>query len=322
MKFEKPTRAQVYRMIVYLLLVGAGNACAAAASAFFIVPNDFVMGGVTGLGILVRNLVGEGYEWVVECTVYVANIALFLLGAFLLGKKFALATLAGTLLYPLFLSLFTWLNGLYMEQAGHAVAADDPMLAVVFGALLFGAGLGLVVRVGASTGGTDIPPLILQKYFGIPVSLSLWAIDGVIVLVQLVAAPLDAVLYGIVITILCSVAFEIVSPIGSRRAQVLIVSREYERIRKMILHELNRGATILYGETGYLREDCRMVMTVVSQREVVRLKNEVQRMDPEAFFTVSSVSEVRGRGFTSAQVPLPPAERAEAPQEQPQEKVH
>ena len=65
-----------------------------------------------------------------------------------------------------------------------------------------------------------------------------------------------------------------------------------------------------------------MVMTVVSQREVVRLKNEVQRMDPEAFFTVSSVSEVRGRGFTSAQVPLPPAERAEAPQEQPQEKVH
>ena len=317
MKLKKPTKEQVWRAVVYLLIVSAGNALSAAASALFIVPNGFVMGGVTGVGILVRNLVGEGYEWVVECTVYVANIALFLLGAALLGKKFALATLAGTLLYPLFLSLFTYLSGLYEARAGHAIAAGEPMLAVVFGALLFGAGLGMVIRVGASTGGTDIPPLILHKFFGIPVSVSLWALDGVIVLVQLVAAPLDAVLYGIVITILSSVALEIVSPIGARRAQVLIVSRKYGEIRDMILYKLNRGATLLHGETGYLKEDCRMLLTVVSQREVVRLKNEVQKIDPEAFVTVSVVSEVRGRGFSSAQVPLPPAERAE--EEEPQE---
>lgn len=317
MKLKKPTKEQVWRAVVYLLIVSAGNALSAAASALFIVPNGFVMGGVTGVGILVRNLVGEGYEWVVECTVYVANIALFLLGAALLGKKFALATLAGTLLYPLFLSLFTYLSGLYEARAGHAIAAGEPMLAVVFGALLFGAGLGMVIRVGASTGGTDIPPLILHKFFGIPVSVSLWALDGVIVLVQLVAAPLDAVLYGIVITILSSVALEIVSPIGARRAQVLIVSRKYGEIRDMILYKLNRGATLLHGETGYLKEDCRMLLTVVSRREVVRLKNEVQKIDPETFVTVSVVSEVRGRGFSSAQVPLPPAERAE--EEEPQE---
>lgn len=136
-------------------------------------------------------------------------------------------------------------------------------------------------------------------------------------LIQLVAAPLDAVLYGIVITILSSVALEIVSPIGARRAQVLIVSRKYGEIRDMILYKLNRGATLLHGETGYLKEDCRMLLTVVSRREVVRLKNEVQKIDPEAFVTVSVVSEVRGRGFSSAQVPLPPAERAE--EEEPQE---
>lgn len=119
MKLKKPTKEQVWRAVVYLLIVSAGNALSAAASALFIVPNGFVMGGVTGVGILVRNLVGEGYEWVVECTVYVANIALFLLGAALLGKKFALATLAGTLLYPLFLSLFTYLSGLYEARAEH-----------------------------------------------------------------------------------------------------------------------------------------------------------------------------------------------------------
>lgn len=303
---QKAKKTRMRQIIIYLLIVCAGNALSAAASAFFIIPNDFVMGGVTGLGILIRNLIGGGHEWVVQLTVFSANIVLFAAGAFLLGKKFALATLAGTLLYPFFLTLFTFLNSLYEAHAGHPVAASEPMLAVVFGALLFGAGLGIIVRIGASTGGTDIPPILLHRFFGIPVSLSLWAIDGVIVLLQLIVVPLDAVLYGIVITVFSSVTLEIVSPIGTRRSQVLIVSKKYCKIRDMILFDLNRGATVLYGETGYLKADCHMVLTVVSQREVVRLKDEVRKIDPDAFFTISSVSEVRGRGFTSEQMPLPP----------------
>ena len=94
------------------------------------------------------------------------------------------------------------------------------------------------------------------------------------------------------------------------RAQVLIISRKYAEIREMIFRSLNRGVTILHGETGYLHETCRLVMTVVSQREVARLKNEVQKIDPEAFFTVSSASEVRGRGFTAERVILPPIDHA------------
>ena len=312
LSLKKPTGAEVRKFVLYFFIVCLGNACAACASGLFLIPNGFVMGGVTGIGILVRNLIGEGHEWVVECTVYVANIALFIVGALLLGKRFALATLAGTLLYPLFLSLFTYVNGLYVESTGHPIAADEPVLAALFGAMLFGAGLGIVVRVGASTGGTDIPPLILNHYFGFPVAVTLWMIDGSIVLLQLVAVSFQAVMYGIVIDIVSSLVISIVSPVGTRRAQVFIVSKKFHEIRDMILYELNRGTTLLQGETGFLHEECRMLMTVVSRREVVRLKNEVRAIDPDAFFTVTTVSEVRGRGFTAAKVQLPPASAEDA----------
>lgn len=306
MKLKRPTRQQVKRFIIYVLIVCVGNAMSAAASALFIIPNDFVMGGVTGIGILIRNLVSQEQEWIVEVTVYAVNGIFFIIGAILLGKKFALATLAGTLLYPTFLTVFTQLNALYVQSYGHAIAADDPMLAVCIGSLLFGAGIGIVVRIGASTGGTDIPALIAHKYLGVHVSVALWVLDGVIILLQIIAVSFEAVLYGIVINVLSSVALEVVSPIGTRRSQIFIVSRKFHEIRDMIIKELNRGVTILHGETGYLHEGCRIIMTVVSQREVVRLKNEVQKIDPEAFITISSASEVRGRGFTEAQVMLPP----------------
>lgn len=318
MKFRKPTANQAKRFVLYFLIVCFGNAMSAAASALFIIPNDFVMGGVTGIGILIRNLVSAEQEWIVEVTVYIVNGVLFIIGALLLGKKFALATLAGTLLYPTFLTVFTQLNMLYVEKYGHAIASDDAMLAICMGSLMFGVGIGVVVRIGASTGGTDIPALLAHKYLGMHVSLALWLLDGIIILLQLVAVSLEAVLYGIIINVLSSAALEVVAPIGTRRAQVLIISRKYAEIREMIFRSLNRGVTILHGETGYLHETCRLVMTVVSQREVARLKNEVQKIDPEAFFTVSSASEVRGRGFTAERVILPPVDHA-AESEPPEE---
>lgn len=322
LSLRKPTAAEVRRAVLYLFIVCLGNACAACGSGLFLIPNGFVMGGVTGIGILVRNIIGEGNEWAVECTVYVANFALFLLGALLLGRKFALATLAGTLLYPLFLSLFTRVNTYYEGIAGHPLACDEPMLAAVFGAMLFGGGLGIVVKVGASTGGTDIPPIILNHYFGFPVAVTLWMLDACIVFLQLVAVSFQAVMFGFLIDVVSALVIGFVSPIGTRRAQVFIISKKSREIRDMILYELNRGATLLSGETGFLHEGCSMIMTVVSRREIVRLKNEVHAIDPDAFFTVTTVSEVRGRGFTAAKVQLPPASPEDAQAEEHYRELH
>ena len=314
----KPTKRQVHRFLVHTLIIAVGNALAAAASAFFIIPYGFVMGGTTGIGIFMRNILGGQNEWIVSLTVYIANISLFLLGAILLGKKFAVGTLAGTLLYPTFLSAFTAVNQLYVSSHGHPFAGEgDPMLAVFFGSLLFGLGIGLVVRIGASTGGTDIPPLILHKYLNLPVSVTLWALDMAIVLIQFFASvSLQMVLYGIVITIFSSFVIDLVSPFCTRISQFMIISKKYEDIREMILNGMNRGVTMLYGKTGFLRDKCYVLLTVISNRDVVKLKNEVEAIDPEAFIMVSVISEVRGRGFSSDKIVLPRAsEGSESPKD-------
>ncbi len=305
-KFTKPTKTQVKKFLIYCLIVLSGNALAAAGTAFFIEPNGLVMGGTTGVGIFVRNLLEKGgsadetlINWIVNITVYTANIILFVIGAVLLGKKFAASTLAGTLLYPSFMSLYKLISG------GKPLVTDT-VLAVFFGALIFGLGVAMVVRVGASTGGTDIPPLILYKFFGLPVSVTMWCLDASIVLLQLfVVEDIGLVFYGIIICLISSAAIEKLSPIGMKKTQVKIVSKKYRAIREMILSELNRGVTVLYGQTGYLKERCHMILTIVSNRELVKLKNKVQEIDPEAFMTISVVSEVRGRGFSTEGIRLP-----------------
>ncbi len=316
-KFKKPTKRQVKSFLLYCLTVVAGNAIASAGASFFIVPNGFVMGGTTGVGIFVRNLLtqhnvtGAITEWAVNITVYTANIALFILGVCLLGKKFAAATAAGTVLYPAFMSLFNLANEAFYKANGHYIGMStgtfgeanivlgSPLLAMICGALLFGLGIAMVVRVGASTGGTDIPPLIFKKFFDWPISVTMWILDFAIVAINLIAAPIDAVLYGVLITLISSLVIDKISPIGTRRTQVKIISNHYKEIRDMILKKISRGVTLLYGQTGYLKEPVHMILTVISPRELVRLKNEVHRIDPEAFLTVSIVSEVRGRGFSA-----------------------
>ncbi len=300
--FRKPTKRELVRLILNSLIIVFGNAMAAFASAIFVIPNGFVMGGTTGVGILVRNLIPETVawrEWAVSITVYAVNIGLFILGAVLLGKKFAVATFAGTVLYPSFLSLFTLVNDAYVAANGAPVGASEPVLAALIGGLLFGFGVGIVVRVGASTGGTDIPPLILHKFFEIPVSVTLWALDFSIVLLQFFGASVDAVLFGVLITLLSSYIVDKVALIGMRRTQVKIVSEHYEEIREMILTKISRGVTVLYGQTGYLKKDCHMILTIISHRQLVPLKAAVQSIDPHAFMTISVVSEVRGEGFHS-----------------------
>ena len=323
---KKPTKRQLLRFLLNSLVIVLGNMLAAGASAFFIIPNNFVMGGTTGLGIFVRNLlikyttVGEEWQnWAVEITVYTANIALFLLGTILLGKNFAVATGAGTFLYPTFLSIYSPMQQAYFDAYGHNIGAGgelgSPLFAMLCGAILFGLGVGLVLRVGASTGGTDIPPLILKKYFNTPVSVSMWLIDFSIVALNLIAAPVfESVLYGVFITLISSLVVSKISPIGMKRIQVKIVSVRYKEIRDMIILRVSRGVTVLYGQTGYLKQPCHMLLTVVSSRQLVTLKSEVQKIDPNAFMTISTVSEVKGKGFHTEGVEfLMPQEKEVSP---------
>ncbi len=301
-KIQKPTKKQVKKFIFYALIILLGNVIASSASAFFIDPLNLTMGGTTGLGIFLRHRFWPDNEFAVSLVVYAANIILFIIGAIVLGKKFALATFAGSILYPTFMSMWTAINERF--HGGEALT-DNPLLAVVCGGLLFGLGVGMVIRVGASTGGTDIPALILHRYLHIPVAVCLWAFDLIIVAIQVITAGIEGVLYGVLLLLIATLVIDKISPIGIKRSQVRIISKEYRKIREAIITKLNRGVTMYRAKTGFLQEDTYVLMTIVSNRDVVKLTAEVQAIDPEAFIMIGVVSEVKGRGFSSDKIALP-----------------
>ncbi len=272
-----------------LVVILLGNALYALAAAAFILPNSLITGGSTGLALIARRLWGIP----VEGFVAIFNPLMFLLGLLMLGKRFALTTLVSSFWYPV-------IFGLFQRIPGIAFPLQDRLLAVAFAGGMIGVGIGVVIRAGASTGGMDIPPLVLQKKAGIPVSVSIYAFDFAILLGQMAFAPREDVLYGILLLLIYSLVLDKVLVLGSSRTQVKVVSARYEEIREQILHKLDRGCTLL--QTGFCHNLWPVVLTVVSGRELPRLTRTIQEIDPDAFLVISRVSEVRGRGFTLGKV--------------------
>ena len=176
--------------------------------------------------------------------------------------------------------------------------AVNTFLAVLFAGLMIGGGIGIVLRAGASTGGMDIPPLVLNKKFGISVSGSMNVMDTGILLLQMVFSDRESVLYGILLVLTYTTVLNKVLQMGQAKMQVKIVSSHYEEINHAIATQLDRGVTLLKSVTGYLKQDGYVVMSVVSHRELVQLNRLIQEIDPHAFIVVNQVNEVRGRGFT------------------------
>ena len=182
---------------------------------------------------------------------------------------------------------------------------SDPMLAAVAGGLLTGLGIGMVIRAGASTGGMDIPPLILKKKIGLPVSVGLYAFDCLILLAQMIFSNLETALYGLVLVLIYTIVIDKVSAIGLTQMQAKIISEKHDEISQAIQTELDRGTTFLAVKGGWKKNDTYAVMVVLSGRELVKLNELVMRYDPNAFMIVSKVNEVRGRGFTMKKKHVP-----------------
>ena len=172
----------------------------------------------------------------------------------------------------------------------------------ICGGILVGFGIGIVLKVGASTGGVDIPPLVLNKKFHIPVSVSLYVIDFSILLLQIIFSNTEQVLYGILLVIIYTVVLDKVLVMGKSQIQVKIISEKYEEINNMIIKQLDRGSTLMHAETGLCRNKNLVVLSVVSNRELPKLNQLVMEIDPNAFVVISQVNEVKGRGFSTQKV--------------------
>ena len=269
------------------LSIVVGNALYALTVVLFLMPSGLITGGATGIALAVNKISGL----TVSSVLFVINMTMLALGWAVLGRKFALNTIASTILSPLFLALWERVFRDY-------VLTEDIVLNTIFAGLGIGISLGITIRAGASTGGMDIPPLVLNKWFHLPVSATMMAFDFAILAMQAAFSPIQQSLYGIVLVIVYTVVLDKVLLLGSTRTEVKIISTQSDAICKAIQAELDRGVTILHGEGGYRREPEQVLLSVVSNRQLPRLEKLAHTIDPTCFMIVSHVTEVSGRGFS------------------------
>jgi len=275
------------KRMLSLLMVLLGNTLYALSVKLFLLPAQLMSCGTTGIALVVNRLTGMP----LSAFILLFNIAMLCLGWWALGRKFALTTVLSSVYYPVALEVLERL-------LGDVAVTANPMLNVLFAGMGIGVSLGMVMRGGASTGGMDIPPLVLRKYFHIPVSVSLWAFDFCILLAQMMYNHLEDLLYGILLIMVISFSLNKVLLLGTSRTEVKIVSSEANLIRDAILSRVDRGVTILHGEGGYLRAPTEVILSVVSNHEMPKIERMARDIDPNCFIIVSRVTEVWGRGFS------------------------
>ncbi|SDK92256.1 YitT family protein [Alkalibacterium thalassium] len=266
---------------VYIIF---GSFLTAIAFQVFLLPNNIVSGGVSGLSIAANAMFG----WSPSLFQYSLNIPLLVLCFVLLGKAAGYKTILGSLLLPFFLSFI-----------GHFPAlTSDPLLAALFGGGLTGLGIGIVFRAKASTGGTSIIVQILYQFLHFQLGLSTIMVDGLVILIALLVFDVETVMYSLIALFIVSRTIDLVQLGFNRNKNVFIISDNPQDIREEILHTMQRGVTNLGIRGGYGNTDKDMLMAVIQEREFTLLKETVLKADADAFVVAMPASEVLGRGFS------------------------
>ena len=269
----------------------AGNILLGFAVAAFILPSGVIMGGATGVGIVLARFIPLDTATIVLCV----NLMALALGWAVLGWRFVVATIASSLLYPIFLGAAQRIPGIDQLTA-------DPLLAALLGGGLVGIAVGLVMRVGSSTGGTDVVNLVLHKWTHIPVSAAVYLTDIVIMGAQALFSDPEQILYGVVLLVVETIALDRVMLLGQSQTQLFVFSSQYEKLRQKCLTELQAGTTMVYIETGRTRTLQRGVLCVIPPRKLYAAQALIQSVDPHAFLTITQIKEVRGQGFSSERI--------------------
>lgn len=255
----------------------------------FLEPYTIASGGLTGLAIVLKSLFGTPL-WVINL---VFNIPLFIFGVKILGKSDAIKTLIGILFLTFFLGVTEPLTSSNITQ--------DVLLASIAGGIIVGISLGMLFRIDASTGGTELACLILNKVFPfITISTFMFIIDGVVIaLAAIVSRNIETALYAIIsLYISVKISDTIVEGFDFSKS-FIIVTEKPAKISNAIMDQLERGVTVLEGRGGYTNEKKDVLLVVVSRREEVHLKRIVNDIDPMAFIIINNAHEVLGEGFSN-----------------------
>lgn len=283
----KITKESVLDYLKTVVCIFIGNFILACGIMIFVQPMNFMTGGATGLALLTEKISGIP----LSSTVAVLNVVCFIIGLVFLGKRFSANTLLSTFLYPFALRILESIPAV-------STLNTDPLLGAVFGGLMIGFGVGLVIRVGASTGGMDVVPIIITKKTGIAIAITMNTVDAIIMCSQIPFSNPQILFYSIVIILCSTIAMDKVAMLGVTQTQVMVISQKYDEINDVIQNKLDRGTTLLESVSGHLKQEQKVVMSVINNRQLHEMTNLVKEVDPNAFMIVNRINEVHGNGFT------------------------
>lgn len=266
----------------YIMLI-VGSLVLATSFNLFLNPNQIASGGVSGLSTILHNLFGFSPA-VVQ---WACNIPLFLLGFKILDKHYSLKAAVGSIILPFFVMLTSHLEPL----------TTNPLLASIYGGIGVGLGIGIVFRGRGSTGGFSIASQILHKYTGLSLGVCVAIFDGLVILFAGIVFDPEKALLALIALFVTSKTIDIVQMGWNTSKVAYIISNEIETVREAILYDLDRGLTLLDAAGGYTGDERKVLMAVVSQSEVSKLKIMVRSIDPDAFVILCPAQEVLGEGF-------------------------
>ena len=268
----------------YLMIV-IGCVIGGIAYPLFLTPCGIAPGGLTGVGIICHHL----FSWPVGTVSLVLNIPLFILSYRQMGPVFAFRSLIAMTLFSLSIDLLPF-----------APMTEDPLLATLFGGILLGVGLGMIMRGGATTGGTDMMARLLHKHISfLSVGVLLFAMDFIVIVAAAVFIGANEALYAIIDIYASSKMIDAVLIGLTADKACFIISDAWEKVSERILTEMNRGATQLKARGAWSKEERPVVMSVVSRNELSTIKKIVQEEDESAFMFVTEAYEALGEGFSS-----------------------
>lgn len=274
-------------------MMSIGLAISAVGLKIFLVPGKIAAGGISGIATIFHHVFG----FQVGITMLVINIPIFLLGLRIFGKVYGFKTFYGTVTLPVFIDLigYIWPN---VEFAIDYTKGGNMLLAPIFGGIITGTGMGIVIKYGGNTGGTDILGQVLNKYTHIPIGYAIMTVDSIVILCATGVFGLESGLYAIIAVYASGLFINKIMYGTSYSRLVYIISDEYDKIKEIILEDLSRGGTGISANGLYTNKDKKMIMTVLQNREIHTLTTFIKEVDKEAFVIVTDVHKVIGEGFT------------------------
>ncbi len=287
-------------------LITLGILCYVLGWAIFLVPNNLIGGGVTGIASIVQYATGGSLK--MGYTYFVINAGLLIAALFVIGRSFGVKSVYAIILASVGLNIF---QGIIPQSFIQSMALDNgKLMSTIMGGIMVGVGIGMSLSQGGSTGGTDIIALMINKYRNISLGRLILFMDVIIILSSLIVPSytadgqlvpfvqkLTTVVYGLILIAVCTSVLDMYMAGSKQSVQLFVFSKKYKELADAITRDLHRGVTVLEGQGWYTKTEAHVLMVLTRKTDMSMLLRYIKTIDPDAFLSITSVSGVYGKGF-------------------------